>query len=137
MASARNPFLELGALDALAGGTSPIHRLDPRAKVLAVAGFLATVASFGRYDIAGLVPFALFPALLLVLADIPGDYVLRRVLATLPFVLALAGKGWRAAVQSDRHLLNGLNVHAGHVTHAAVAADLGLPFVSTAEALAA
>jgi alanine dehydrogenase len=46
--------------------------------------------------------------------------------ATLPFVLALAGKGWREAMREDPHLANGLNVHDGRVTHAAVARDLGL-----------
>ena len=47
--------------------------------------------------------------------------------ATLPFGLALADHGL-AALGRDRHLLNGLNVHAGRVTHAAVAEALGLPF---------
>lgn len=45
--------------------------------------------------------------------------------ATLPFVLALAGKGWRQALTEDEHLRRGLNVHAGRVTHEAVARDLG------------
>jgi len=44
--------------------------------------------------------------------------------ATLPFVLALADKGWRQALHDDRHLLNGLNVAAGRITHPAVARDL-------------
>jgi alanine dehydrogenase len=57
--------------------------------------------------------------------------------ATLPFVLALAGRGWREAMRADAHLLAGLNVHAGRVTHAAVAADLDLPFSDPALALAA
>ena len=56
--------------------------------------------------------------------------------ATLPFVLALAGKGWRAAMREDAHLLAGLNVHAGEVTHPAVAAALGLEWRPAAEALA-
>ena len=46
--------------------------------------------------------------------------------ATLPFVLALADKGWRAALRDDPHLLAGLNVCEGHVTHPAVAESLGL-----------
>ncbi len=46
--------------------------------------------------------------------------------ATLPFTLALAQHGWRAALAADVHLRRGLNVHAGHVTHSAVARDLGL-----------
>lgn len=45
--------------------------------------------------------------------------------ATLPFLLALADKGWQAACADDPHLLNGLNIHAGTVTHAAVADALG------------
>jgi alanine dehydrogenase len=55
--------------------------------------------------------------------------------ATLPFVLALADKGWRAALADDPHLRHGLNVHAGRVTHAAVARDLGLEYASAEEVL--
>jgi alanine dehydrogenase len=45
--------------------------------------------------------------------------------ATLPFVLALAGKGWKRALADDPHLKNGLNVARGKITHAEVAAALG------------
>lgn len=40
---------------------------------------------------------------------------------TLPFVLALADKGWRAALAEDEYLRTGLNVCGGKVTHPAVA----------------
>jgi alanine dehydrogenase len=56
--------------------------------------------------------------------------------ATLPFLLALADKGWKRACAEDRHLLNGLNVHAGRLTYAAVGTALGLPSIPAAEALA-
>jgi alanine dehydrogenase len=46
--------------------------------------------------------------------------------ATLPFVIALADKGWRRACADDAHLLNGLNVHAGQLTYAAVGEALGI-----------
>ncbi len=46
--------------------------------------------------------------------------------ATLPFVLALADKGWRRALADDPHLKAGLNVMAGKIKHPAVAASLGL-----------
>jgi alanine dehydrogenase len=49
--------------------------------------------------------------------------------ATLPFVLALAGKGWRAALKADPHLRNGLNVCGGKVTQREVAEALGYAFV--------
>ena len=56
--------------------------------------------------------------------------------ATMPFMLALADKGWKRACAEDRHLLAGLNVHAGRLTFAAVGLALGLPTISAAEALA-
>jgi alanine dehydrogenase len=49
--------------------------------------------------------------------------------ATLPFVLALAGKGWREALRADPHLKNGLNVCRGKVTQREVAEALGYAFV--------
>jgi alanine dehydrogenase len=48
--------------------------------------------------------------------------------ATLPFVLALAAKGWRRALVEDPHLRAGLNIAGGRVTHKAVAEALGLPY---------
>ncbi len=48
--------------------------------------------------------------------------------ATLPYVKAIADRGWRDALARDPGLGNGLNVHAGQVTHPAVASALGLDF---------
>ncbi|AWD22176.1 alanine dehydrogenase [Pseudogemmobacter blasticus] len=55
--------------------------------------------------------------------------------ATMPFMLALANKGWKKACADDRHLLAGLNVHAGKLTYEAVGVALGLPSISAEEAL--
>ncbi len=55
--------------------------------------------------------------------------------ATMPFMLALADKGWKKACAEDRHLLAGLNTHAGHLTYAAVGEALGLPVMAASEAL--
>jgi len=49
--------------------------------------------------------------------------------ATLPFVLALADKGWKRALTEDVHLRNGLNVAFGNVTCAPVADALGYRYV--------
>ena len=55
--------------------------------------------------------------------------------ATLPFVLALADKGWKKALADDAHLRNGLNVCQGHITYKAVADVLGYAYKSAAELL--
>jgi len=57
--------------------------------------------------------------------------------ATLPFILALAGKGAEKALADDPHLLAGLNVHKGKLTYRAVAEAQGLAFEDPRAALGA
>lgn len=57
--------------------------------------------------------------------------------ATLPFTLALAGKGYRKALADNPHLLAGLNVHKGEITYRAVSEALGVPFKEAASVIAA
>jgi alanine dehydrogenase len=45
---------------------------------------------------------------------------------TLPYVCALADRGWRQALGDDAHFAEGLNVHRGRITHPRVAEALGL-----------
>ncbi len=52
--------------------------------------------------------------------------------ATLPFVIALADKGWKRALADDAHFLPGLNVHDGQITYRAVAEAFGLESVDPA-----
>jgi alanine dehydrogenase len=65
-------------------------------------------------------------------ANMPGAVARTSTLAlnnaTLPYVLALADKGWRQALRDDVHFGDGLNVAAGQVTHPAVAQALGLKY---------
>jgi alanine dehydrogenase len=56
--------------------------------------------------------------------------------ATIGHALALAGKGWKAALKDDVHLRRGLNVCQGKVTYEAVARDLGYPYVDAQSLLA-
>lgn len=73
-------------------------------------------------------------------ANMPGAVARTSTLAlgnaTMPFMLALADKGWKRACAEDKHLLNGLNTHKGKLTYAAVGAALGLPSISGQDALA-
>ncbi|MGC1270606.1 MAG: alanine dehydrogenase [Croceibacterium sp.] len=72
-------------------------------------------------------------------ANMPGavartsTYALNNV--TLPHALNIADLGWKAALQADPHLAAGLNVHAGRVTYAAVAEELGYDLLPLEEAL--
>jgi alanine dehydrogenase len=56
--------------------------------------------------------------------------------ATLPFVLALADRGWRQALRDDPHMRDGLNICRGRITHPAVARELALPLTPVEQVLA-
>ena len=77
------------------------------------------------YDVDGIMHYCV--------ANMPGAVARTSTIAlgnaTMPFMLALANKGWKQACADDVHLLNGLNVHAGQVTYAAVGEALNLPVV--------
>jgi len=72
-------YFNLGYLDTLSYKDTLIHRLDPRTKLVATLAFIVTVVSFPKYEIAGLLPFFLFPVLLFTLSDIPVKFILRKV----------------------------------------------------------
>jgi alanine dehydrogenase len=73
-------------------------------------------------------------------ANMPGGVARTSTLAltnaTLPYVLDLANKGLQAALEEDRYLRDGLNVHAGQITHPAVANALGYEYLPAMQALA-
>ncbi len=83
------------------------------------------------YDVDGIMHYCV--------ANMPGAVARTSTLAlgnaTMPFMLALADKGWKRACADDKHLLAGLNTHAGKLTYAAVGAALGLPVIDAAAAL--
>jgi alanine dehydrogenase len=56
--------------------------------------------------------------------------------ATLPYVLALADRGWREAMRGDSALARGLNVHDGTVVHEAIGRAHGMPVRPLEDALA-
>jgi alanine dehydrogenase len=55
--------------------------------------------------------------------------------ATLPFVKAIADKGYRQAMLDDPHLGNGLNIHGGKITCEGVATALDYEFVDPFDTL--
>ena len=83
------------------------------------------------YDVDGIMHYCV--------ANMPGAVARTSTIAlgnaTMPFMMALANKGWKQACADDKHLLNGLNVHAGKLTYAAVGEALGLPTVAAASVL--
>ena len=77
-------------IDKFAQGDSLVHRLDARAKLLAVVAFTAVVISYDRYAVGDLLPLAIFPLAMLWLAGVPTWFALRRAIVLVPFIAMLA-----------------------------------------------
>ena len=86
----------------------------------------ATTHEHPVYDVDGIMHYCV--------ANMPGAVARTSTIAlgnaTMPFLLALADKGWKQACADDPHLLEGLNLHAGHLTYFAVGKALGIDVIS-------
>lgn len=86
MAAIESAIFDIGRLETLAGGDTAIHRLDPRIKLLTGIFFVVTVVSFGKYTLSALLIFFLFPVSMLLQAQLPPLYLLKKLALALPFV---------------------------------------------------
>jgi cobalt/nickel transport system permease protein len=80
-------IFQIGILDRLSYRNTVIHRLDPRTKVIAAFALIVTVVSFQKYEIAGLIPFFLFPVVVFALGEIPARFILKKVLLVSVFAV--------------------------------------------------
>ncbi len=87
MVSIAGAVKDFRQLDLLATGDTGVHRLDARAKVLVTLAFILAVVSLGKYELAALFPFFLYPAVLMALGNLPARHISRKVLVVLPFAL--------------------------------------------------
>ena len=80
-------FYDIGRIDILALADTPLHRLDPRAKLITTLVFIVCVVSFDKYEVSRLFPYFLYPALLIGLGDLPFGFLARKLILVSPFVL--------------------------------------------------
>ena len=85
--SIESAYSGIGRLDRLSYRDTAVHRLDPRAKVVATFLFVVAVVSFPRYEVLSLFPFFLFPILMAALGDIPAGFIAKKVVAVSPFAV--------------------------------------------------
>ena len=89
MSSIKTAFLDLGYMDTLSGRDTLIHRIDPRAKLLTTLIFIIAVLSFDKYEISALVPFFLYPVVMISYGELPVYYLLRKILIVSPFAVMI------------------------------------------------
>lgn len=89
MRSLEGALVDFRQLERLAEGESPLHRIDPRAKILVTLLFITCVVSLDRYELAALFPFVIFPSVMMAAGGLPPAAILPRMLLALPFVLVV------------------------------------------------
>lgn len=89
MSAIESALLNIGALDDLAQRDTAIARLDPRTKVITTLAFVITVVSFGKYQIAAVLPLTVYPIVLLTAGEIPIGSIAKRLMLAAPFVLLI------------------------------------------------
>jgi cobalt/nickel transport system permease protein len=82
-------LLDIGGFDILATQDTPIHRLDPRAKVITALAFIVTVVSYDKYDLSGPMPLFIYPVALVAVGNLPPGYLLGKLLLASPFALII------------------------------------------------
>lgn len=78
---------QVGYLDTLAAQKTALHRLDPRAKLLATLAYVIAVVSLGKYEVSAMLPFAVYPLALAAAGNIPLGFIGRKLLFVSPFII--------------------------------------------------
>ena len=119
MAKLDKHFFDIGYMDTLSSQETPIHRLDPRAKLMTTLVFITTVVSFGKYEISGLIPYFVYPVVLCAVGNIPPVYLLKKILLVSPFAVMI---GIFNPLMDRNILVNlgGIGISGGWVSFASI-----------------
>ena len=80
---------ELSEMDELAAMRSPVHCLHPGAKLITTIAYIMITLSFGKYDLPGLVPMVLWPAMMFSLSGVKVRTCFYKLRIVLPLVMAV------------------------------------------------
>ncbi|MDR1979792.1 MAG: cobalt ECF transporter T component CbiQ [Synergistaceae bacterium] len=106
-------------LERLALGDSAIHRLHPMAKLLATIAYVVVVLSFPSRNVSGMVPFLLYPAVLMPLSGTPYRPLAGRLLFALPFSL-VGGLSNLVLMRGTAFTVGGFSVSYGMASFASI-----------------
>ncbi len=83
-------YLDLKYMDTLSQGKSILHKLDPRILLITTILFIVTVISFEKYTISALIPFFIYPTMLIIIGEMPLAYFIKKIIIVSPFILFFA-----------------------------------------------
>lgn len=74
-------------LEELSRQKNLINDIHPLAKLIITVVYICILASFNRYEIIGMLPFVLYPVVIVIVCDIPVGKLIKRVLIVEPFII--------------------------------------------------
>lgn len=80
-------MMKVKSLDELSRQKNFINGVHPLVKLLVTLAYITVLASFNRYEIAGLLPFFLYPVIIIIACDLPLIKLIQRVLVVEPFII--------------------------------------------------
>ncbi|MBU1001168.1 MAG: cobalt ECF transporter T component CbiQ [Proteobacteria bacterium] len=119
MPKIESSLFEIGVLDQLAFQDTPLHRIDPRIKLITTLCFIVTVVSYNHYEFSALLPLILYPIALSASGQLPGAYLWRKLLIASPFAL-LIGMFNPLFDHSTLLQIGGLSISGGWVSFASI-----------------
>lgn len=115
LAGIEGTLFDFRQLELLAAGATTLHRLDPRAKLLVTLSFILAVVSCNRYALTALLPFFVYPLVVIIRADLPLLPILKKIALVIPFVLFI-GSANAFFDQTPLYSLGGYTVSGGWVS---------------------
>lgn len=88
MTDVLNAVISFKSLDELSRRDNLINKIHPLIKLIITLVYICVLASFRRYEITAILPFILYPVIVIIVCDIPLGTMMKRVLVVEPFIVA-------------------------------------------------
>jgi cobalt/nickel transport system permease protein len=111
MSKIRNAIYEIHHMDTIAAKDQWVNRLHPLVKLVITIFYIMVTVSFPKYEIAGIIPMAIYPLAMFILAELSFKESLKRLRIVLPLV-CLVGL-WNPFFDKTPVLIGSLWVRGG------------------------
>jgi cobalt/nickel transport system permease protein len=81
--------LHFRLFDDLAARDNFVNKINPLAKLFVTLFYITVILSFNRYEVLALLPFVLYPVIIILLADIPTIAILKKLLFVEPLIIGI------------------------------------------------
>jgi cobalt/nickel transport system permease protein len=103
------------SMEVLSMSNTVVHQIEPLQQFIVTLFFIVIVISFDKYSLSPLLPLFLYPALIIVLGEIPVAFILKMILPALPLVIFM-GAANPLLDTADWVIMSGISINAGWIS---------------------